>query len=61
MRPRGHILCVEFILKGRKLYQARMLLGEVAEGWKVKQKMLPPPKKNDDAFKILKLSPYSLL
>ena len=54
-------MCVEFILKGRKLYQARMLLGEGAEGWKVKQKMLPPPKKNDDAFKILKLSPYSLL
>ena len=37
-----------------------MLLVEVAEGWKVKEKMQKKKKKNDDVFKILKLSPYSL-
>lgn len=54
-------MCVEFILKGRKLYQARMLLREVAEGMEGERENAPPSKKNDDAFKILKLRPYSLL
>ena len=61
MSPRGHVLCVGFILKGRKVYQARVLLMEVAEGWRVKERMPKKKKKNkDDAYKILKLSPYSI-
>lgn len=54
-------MCVGFILKGRKVYQARVLLMEVAEGWRVKERMPKKKKKNkDDAYKILKLSPYSI-